>query len=65
LTNALAPAVGGSGLLVALGLAEVAHDWDVTVDAPVPTVAAALDETSFSYRNGRTSVISMRHNSDM
>jgi hypothetical protein len=27
-------ALGGSGLLVALGLAREAHDWDLTTDAP-------------------------------
>ena len=36
-------ALGGSGLLVALGLAEVAHDWDLTTDAPLDRVRAALD----------------------
>jgi len=28
-------ALGGSGLLAALGLSETAHDWDLTVDAPL------------------------------
>ncbi|MFF5993063.1 hypothetical protein [Prauserella flavalba] len=46
----LAPAVGGSGLLVALGLAEVANDWDVTVDADAETVTTALDAAGLSYR---------------
>lgn len=49
----LSPAVGGSGLLVALGLAEVANDWDVTVDDAEPaTVTAALDGTGLPYRDG-------------
>ncbi|GAB3742227.1 hypothetical protein [Microlunatus parietis] len=46
------PAVGGSGLLVALGLADVAHDWDVTVDAPAEAVIAALDRAGLPYRDG-------------
>ncbi|PXY33459.1 hypothetical protein BAY59_10245 [Prauserella coralliicola] len=46
----LNPAVGGSGLLVALGLAEVANDWDVTVDADAETVREALDAASLTYR---------------
>ncbi|WP_146147483.1 hypothetical protein [Prauserella shujinwangii] len=48
----LAPAVGGSGLLVALGLADTARDWDVTVDAEVPPVVAALEHTGLPYRDG-------------
>jgi hypothetical protein len=48
----LAPAVGGSGLLVALGLTDTAHDWDVTVDAPHRAVGAALRESGLSYRDG-------------
>jgi hypothetical protein len=31
----VACALGGSGLLMALGLAERAHDWDLTADAPL------------------------------
>lgn len=46
------PAVGGSGLLVALGLGTVAHDWDVTVDAPAEAVIVALDRAGLTYRDG-------------
>jgi hypothetical protein len=35
-------ALGGSGLLLALGLAETAHDWDVQCDAPPTAVLRAL-----------------------
>ncbi|MFC7620448.1 hypothetical protein [Microlunatus sp. GCM10028923] len=45
------PALGGSGLLVALGLGTVAHDWDVTVDAPPDAVLAALDRAGLPYRD--------------
>ncbi|WP_028921456.1 hypothetical protein [Pseudonocardia acaciae] len=50
--DGLVAAVGGSGLLVALGLAEVAHDWDVTVDAPTSSVAAALRRGGLDFRDG-------------
>lgn len=36
-------ALGGSGLVVALGLDHHARDWDVTTDAPLEQVLAALD----------------------
>jgi hypothetical protein len=49
--NGLTPALGGSGLLVGLGLADHANDWDVTVDAPNDAVAAALDEAGVGYRD--------------
>ena len=45
------PAIGGSALLVALGLAEGARDWDVTVDAPEEAVVAALDRAGLAYRD--------------
>lgn len=35
-------AVGGSGLLAALGLVDSVRDWDVTTDAATRTVAEAL-----------------------
>jgi len=38
-------AVGGSGLLAALGLIGRVRDWDVTTDAPTQTVQAALSDT--------------------
>ncbi len=38
-------AVGGSGLLAALGLIGRVRDWDVTTDAPTQTVQAALSAT--------------------
>ena len=38
----LVVALGGSGLLGALGLAEEAHDWDLTADAAPGDVAAQL-----------------------
>lgn len=50
--HGLNPAVGGSGLLVALGLADVAHDWDVTVDAADTDVTAALTAAGLQYRDG-------------
>jgi hypothetical protein len=34
-TEGIRCALGGSGLLAALGLTEIAHDWDLTVDAPL------------------------------
>jgi hypothetical protein len=48
----VAPALGGSGLLVALGLTETARDWDLTVDAPEHVVRAALRDTGLSFRDG-------------
>ncbi|MER6840388.1 hypothetical protein [Streptomyces platensis] len=46
------PALGGSGLLVALGLAEIAHDWDLTVDSPADAVREALGEGGFRFSDG-------------
>lgn len=48
------PAVGGSGLLVALGLADTANDWDVTVDAPDDAVRRVLGEEGFRFADGTT-----------
>lgn len=47
----LTPAVGGSGLLVALGLADLANDWDVTVDAGPEAVRAALRAAGLEFRD--------------
>jgi hypothetical protein len=49
--HGLNPALGGSGLLVALGLDDVAHDWDVTVDATNTAVIAALGDAGLPYRD--------------
>ncbi|MHA6629757.1 hypothetical protein ACU61A_30325 [Pseudonocardia sichuanensis] len=49
--HGMAPALGGSGLLVALGLTDRANDWDVAVDAPDDAVRAALDEAGLAYRD--------------
>lgn len=42
-------AVGGSGLLAALGLARRVRDWDVTTDASVQAVEAALTAVGIPY----------------
>lgn len=42
-------ALGGSGLLAALGLAEAVRDWDLTVDAPAREVYPLLDPTRLRY----------------
>jgi hypothetical protein len=42
-------AVGGSGLLAALGLVTQVRDWDVTTDAPTETVEVALNSTGLTY----------------
>lgn len=41
-------ALGGSGLLAALGLVERVNDWDVTVDADVDALAAACAGLEFT-----------------
>lgn len=46
------PALGGSGLLVALGLVTIAQDWDLTVDSREDAVREALDEGGFRYWDG-------------
>jgi hypothetical protein len=43
-------AVGGSGLLAALGLATEVHDWDVTTDADTGLVRAALHDAGVTFR---------------
>jgi len=47
----LTPAIGGSGLLVALELVDVARDWDVTVDAYAHEVVGAMDQAGLVYRD--------------
>jgi hypothetical protein len=42
-------AVGGSGLLAALGLVDQVRDWDVTTDAATETVEVALRSTGLTY----------------
>lgn len=44
--------VGGSALLVSLGLAESANDWDVVTDADPDAVAAALEGGGFAATHG-------------
>ena len=44
----LTVALGGSGLLAALGLTDTVRDWDLTTDAPYPRVAAALAGEPFA-----------------
>lgn len=39
----IATALGGSGLLCSLGLVSAVRDWDLTTEAPLETVLAALD----------------------
>lgn len=38
----IACALGGSGLLAALGLWDTVHDWDLTTDAPLDRVSRTL-----------------------
>lgn len=46
-------ALGGSGLLAALGLVDAVNDWDVTVDADLEAVAAACLGLAFT-RHGNS-----------
>lgn len=39
-------------MLVALGLAEIAHDWDLTVDSPDSAVREVLDEGGYRFADG-------------
>jgi hypothetical protein len=45
----IAAAVGGSGLLAALGLADHVRDWDLTTDADPRAVEAALTSAGIPY----------------
>mgnify|MGYP006955651402 CR=1 FL=1 len=45
----LTVALGGSGLLAALGLADAVRDWDVTTDEPLERVTRALDGGPFTW----------------
>lgn len=55
-SHGLVGAVGGSGLLAALGLSQVVHDWDVTTDGAPSTVEIALIEAGHPYRSGSPGV---------
>ena len=43
-------ALGGSGLLAALGLETNVHDWDLTTDAPRGNVEAALQGIAWEHK---------------
>ena len=43
-------ALGGSGLLAALGLATSVHDWDLTTDAPREQVERAIEGLAWDYK---------------
>lgn len=45
----LEPAIGGSGLIAALGLTTSVRDWDVTVDATEAAVEDAMDRAGITY----------------
>ena len=45
----LVTALGGSGLLAALGLTDTVRDWDLTTDAEPEAVAAALTSAHLKY----------------
>ena len=44
----ISAALGGSGLLYSLGLVDAVRDWDLTTDADVPAVIAALGDLPWS-----------------
>jgi hypothetical protein len=50
--HGLVGAMGGSGLLAALGLIRVVHDWDITTDGPPSSVEIALNEVGYPFRSG-------------
>lgn len=43
-------ALGGSGLLAALGLTDAVRDWDLTTDADLEALAAALGDEPFTHK---------------
>jgi hypothetical protein len=45
-------AIGGSGLLAALGLTKVVRDWDITTDGAPSSVERALVEVGYPFRRG-------------
>jgi hypothetical protein len=49
-------AIGGSGLLAALGLTRVVRDWDITTDGAPSSVVRALVEVGYPYRCGTVGV---------
>ena len=49
--HGLVGALGGSGLLAALGLTQVVHDWDITTDSAASIVEVALADTGFPYES--------------
>lgn len=51
-SHGLVGAIGGSGLLAALGLTRVVHDWDITTDGAPSSVEIALIEAGYPYRSG-------------
>jgi hypothetical protein len=50
--HGLVGAIGGSGLLAALGLTRVVHDWDITTDNDPSSVEVALIEAGYQHRSG-------------
>ena len=49
-SSGITVALGGSGLLAALGLATTVHDRDLTTDAPRERVEAALEGIAWDYK---------------
>jgi len=49
--HGLVGAIGGSGLLAALGLTRVVHDWDITTEGAPSSVEIALTDAGYPYRS--------------